>query len=73
MIQIIEGRADMIKATTTKATYKGIDIIVISESEGHGTRYACTNNSRRLKGTMKWFGTQGEALANEREVIDMQG
>jgi hypothetical protein len=60
----------MIKSTTTKATYRGIDIIVISDSEGHGTRYACTNNSGRLKALVQWFGTQGEALAHERELID---
>ena len=60
----------MIKSTTTKATYKGIDIIVISENNGHGTKYACTNSSGRPKGLECWFGTQSEALANEREVID---
>ena len=60
----------MIKSTTTKATYRGVDIIVISENNGHGTLYACTNNSGRPKVLASWFGTQGEALAYEREVID---
>jgi len=60
----------MIKSTTTKATYKGVDIIVISENSGHGTKYACTNSTGRPKALAIWFGTQGEALANEREVID---
>lgn len=60
----------MIKSTTTKATYKGVDIIVISENNGHGTKYACTNSSGRRRDLESWFGTQREALANEREVID---
>jgi hypothetical protein len=60
----------MIKSTTTKATYRGVDIIVISENVGHGTKYACTNSSSQPKALVKWFGTQGEALAYERDVID---
>ncbi len=60
----------MIKSTTTKATYKGVDIAVISENIGHGTMYACTNNTGRSSPPVKWFGTQREALAYEREVID---
>ena len=56
--------------TTTKATYRGIDIMVISESSGHGTTYSCTNNSGRPKSIEKWFATQGEAIANERHDID---
>jgi hypothetical protein len=65
------SRLAVIKATTTKATYRGVDIIVISENNGHGTLYACTNNSGRPKGLLSWFATQGEALANERATIDM--
>lgn len=61
----------MIKSTTTKATYKGIDIIVISNNDGHGTTYSCTNNSGRPRVHAKWFGTQAEALANEKEEINM--
>ena len=60
----------MIKKTTTKATYRGIEIIVMSDNAGHGTKYSCTNNSGRQKVTEKWFPTQGEALANERHEID---
>ncbi|MBP1648799.1 MAG: hypothetical protein H6Q30_2244 [Bacteroidetes bacterium] len=61
----------MIKATTTKATYRGIDIIVISSNDGHGTTYSCTNNSGRPRLPAKWFSTQAEALANEKEEINL--
>ncbi len=60
----------MIKTTTTKATYRGIEIRVMSENSGHGTTYSCTNNSGRLKMSEKWFATQGEAIANERNELD---
>lgn len=60
----------MKKVTTTKATYRGIEIAVISESSGHGITYSCTNNSGRPRVTEKWFSTQGEAIANERHEID---
>jgi hypothetical protein len=60
----------MIKVTTTKATHRGIDIVVMSENNGHGTRYSCTNNAGRPKASEKWFATQGEAIANERHEID---
>jgi hypothetical protein len=58
------------KVTTTKATHRGIEIEVISENTGHGTTYCCTNGTRRRKPIVKWFPTQGEAIANEREEID---
>lgn len=60
----------MTKVTTTKATHRGVDITVISENSGHGTTYACTNNSGKPKVVQKWFTTQGEAIANERHEID---
>ncbi len=60
----------MKKLTTTKATHRGIEILVISENSGHGTTYSCTNNSGRQKVVEKWFATQGEAIANERHEID---
>jgi hypothetical protein len=60
----------MTKVTTTKATHRGIDITVMSDNDGHGTTYSCTNNSGRRKLTEKWFATQGEAIANERHEID---
>lgn len=60
----------MIKSTTTKATYRGFTILVMSDNNGHGTTYSCTNNTGRPKLVEKWFATQGEALANERLEID---
>jgi hypothetical protein len=60
----------MRKVTTTKATYRGIEIMVVSENSGHGTTYSCTNNSGRPKILERWFATQGEAIANERHEID---
>ena len=60
----------MIKKTTTGATYRGVEIIVMSDNGGHGTKYSCTNNSGKLKVAEKWFPTQGEALANEKQEID---
>jgi hypothetical protein len=60
----------MIKTTTTKATYRGVEIKVLSENSGHGTTYSCTNNSGKPKMPEQWFSTQGEAIANERNVID---
>jgi hypothetical protein len=60
----------MIKPTTTKATHRGIEIMVIAENSGHGTTYSCTNNSGMPKLTEEWFATQGEAIANERRTID---
>jgi hypothetical protein len=60
----------MVKVTTTKATHRGIEIRVMSENNGHGTRYSCTNNSGKPKMSEKWFSTQGEAIANERHEID---
>ena len=61
----------MIKTTTTKATYRGIQIMVMSESSGHGTTYSCTNNSGRAKAVEAWFPTQAEAIANEKHEIDL--
>jgi len=60
----------MIKVTTTKATYRGIEIMVMSDNSGHGTTYSCANNSGKPKMIEKWFATQGEAIANERHELD---
>ena len=60
----------MIKTTTTKATHRGVTIAVMSENSGQGTTYSCTNGSSKPKTIPKWFPTQGEAIANERLVID---
>jgi hypothetical protein len=60
----------LIKKTTTNVTYRGVEIIVMSDNGGHGTKYSCANNSGKVKVDEKWFPTQGEALANERQEID---
>ena len=60
----------MIKTTTTKGMHRGIEILVLSENNGQGTTYSCTNNSGKPKLIAKWFPTQREALANERSEID---
>lgn len=60
----------MIKVTTTKATHRGIEIVVLSDNNGHGTTYSCTNNTGKSRMMERWFATQGEAIANERLEID---
>ncbi len=60
----------MIKVTTTRATHRGVDIVVMSESEGRVTKYSCSNSTGRPKISPKWFATQGEAIANERHEIE---
>jgi hypothetical protein len=60
----------MIKETTTKATHRGINIVVMSNNDGHVTRFSCTNSSGGPKLMELWFATQGEAIANERREID---
>ena len=60
----------MIKVTTTKATHRGIAITVMSDNQDHGTVYACISDTGKPKGLLKWFSTQGEAIASEREEID---
>lgn len=60
----------MTKVTTTRATHRGIGITVISENTGHGTTYSCTNDTQTPKAIVRWFPTQGEAIANERNEID---
>jgi len=60
----------MIKTTTTKATHRGIEISVLSENNGQGTTFSCTNGTGKSKAIPKWFATQGEAIANERNEID---
>lgn len=56
--------------TTTKATHRGIEIRVLADRDENGNTYSCTNNSGKSKKNKKWFGTQGEAIANERHEID---
>jgi hypothetical protein len=56
--------------TTTKATHRGVDIFVMTDKIGYQTMYTCSNTSSRGILEEKWFPTQGEAIANERYVID---
>jgi hypothetical protein len=60
----------MVKTTTTKATHRGVDIMVMSDNDGYVTVYSCTSNTGRPKMSPRWFPTQGEAIANERSEID---
>ena len=60
----------MIKETTTKATHRGVAISVMSNNDGHGTTYSCTNGTGKPKVIVRWFPTQGEAISNERNEID---
>ena len=60
----------MAKRTTTKATYRGIVITVMSENNGRRAKYSCNNDSKQSKTNVTWFETQGEAIANERIEID---
>lgn len=60
----------MKKTTTTRATHRGIDIVVMSERTGRRTAYSCRNSLGTERAEEKWFSTQGEAIANERLEID---
>ncbi len=64
------GHNIMTRITTTKATHRGVKIVVVADSSGHGTTYSCTNDVNKTKLTPKWFATQGDAIANERQEID---
>jgi hypothetical protein len=56
--------------TTTKATHRNVEIIVLADRIGHQKMYACTNNRYNKNSEADWFPTQGEAIANERREID---
>lgn len=56
--------------TTTRATHRGVEIIVMSERIGHQTMFCCTNGRSSGREEDQWFPTQGEAIANERYRID---
>ncbi len=68
MIRQSGGR--MKKLTTTKATHRGVEITVMSDRVSGTIMYCCSNG--RSTGVVEemWFSTQGEAIANERHVID---
>ena len=56
--------------TTTKATHRGVEIVVMSDKIGNQTMFLCTNSRNPAETEEKWFATQGEAVAHERHVID---
>lgn len=60
----------MKKTTTTKATHRGVEISVMSDRIGGSTMYCCSNSQNTGVVEETWFPTQGEAIANERHVID---
>jgi len=62
----------MKELTTTKATYREIDIAVFSGQFGGNKVYCCASSLIGQRKEDKWFPTQGEALANERRDIDMK-
>jgi hypothetical protein len=59
----------MKQLTTTKATYRAVEISVSSERFEGKTMFCC-NNSLSSPDEDKWFDTQRAALANERLKID---
>jgi hypothetical protein len=69
-IQQSSRETHMIRETTTRATHRGVSIVVLSNYDGHVTRYTCTNNSGGPNLMEKWFAAQGEAIANERHEIN---
>jgi len=56
--------------TTTKATYRDIDIAVFSDQFGGNRAFCCTSSLAGQRKEEKWFPTQGEAIACERHDID---
>jgi hypothetical protein len=44
--------------TTTKATHRGVDILVMSDKIGYQTMYTCTNSRSRGIVEEKWFPTR---------------
>ena len=60
----------MKELTTTKATYRDIDITVSSDHVGGNRMFCCSSSLVGRRKEDKWFPTQGEAIANERHDID---
>jgi len=60
----------MKRATTTRATHRGVEIIVLSDRIGNTTMFCCTNGRSNGTDQEQWYPTQGEAIANERHAID---
>lgn len=62
----------MKQLTSTKATYRDVEITVSSQRFENKTMFCCSSSARGVHAADKWFDTQGEALANERREIDMK-
>ena len=56
--------------TTTKATYRDIEIAVYSDQFDGNRVFCCVSNLVGQRNEDRWFPTQGEAIANERRDID---
>src|SRR4030042_71886 len=56
--------------TTTKATYRDIEITVFSDQFGGNRVYCCASTLIGQRKEDRWFPSQGEAIANERRDID---
>ncbi len=57
-------------ATTTRATHRGVDIVVMTDRIGNRTMFCCANGRSEGSAHDEWFPTQGEAIAHERHTID---
>jgi len=60
----------MKQLTKTRATYRGVDITVSCDRINGRMMYTCRNSAAGVKQEEQWFLTQGEAIANERYVVD---
>jgi hypothetical protein len=58
------------KTTTTRATHRGVEILVMSDRIENQTMFCCSNGLRNGREVEQWFHSQGEAIANERTRID---
>jgi hypothetical protein len=64
-------KGDLMKElTTTKATYRDIDITVSFDRFGGNRVFCCASSLVGQRKEDKWFPSQGEAIANERHDID---
>jgi len=60
----------MKELTTTKAVYSGVTISVSADRFDGKAMFCCANSLEGPHREDKWFETQGQAMANERQQID---
>jgi hypothetical protein len=60
----------MKQLTSTKATYRAVEISVSFDRFEGKTMFCCDNTLSGPRSEDKWFPTQRAALANERLEID---